>query len=240
MVRCTIRKVNLAGDSYQVNFVWPPTLRKYKQWVDVSDIQCKSKAPPAAMAFDDLKAQEKEQHAQLAASNKSKKRHAGDLTYVRQVETDSDEKAHTQKKKKPAAKEKKNSRTPKQSARAPARSNNANQTAEQAPSNLITNGELIYYIVGQQLFTGIVVRYAPLANQYAVRFEVGDEEYFSFLPASSICRIPPSHSALTVTTQEPVLIMQTSGPTPKNQTGTQKKTTMSPSVVDDSEEDGQM
>ena len=240
LVMCTVRGVNQTGDSYQVNFVWPPTLRKYKQWVDVSEIQCESKAPPAVIASDDLKAQEKAQQAQLAASNKSKKRRTDDLTHVRQVETDSDERVHSQKKKKPAAKEKKNNLASKQSTRASAQPSSANQTAEQVSSDLITNGELIYYIVGQQLITGIVLRYAPSANQYAVRFEVGEEEYFSFLPASSICRIPPSHSVLAVTTQEPVLIMQTSEPTPKNLTGTQKKTAMSPSVVEDSEENGQM
>jgi hypothetical protein len=134
----------------------------------------------------------------------------------------------------------KNNRASKQKTSAPAQPNSERQTTDQEAQKNIANGELVYYIVGQQLTTGTVLRYAPSADQYAVRFEVGEEEYFSFLPASSICRIPPSHSALGSATQESVLLIQTSEPSPVNLTGTLKKTATSPPVVEDSEDSEQM
>ena len=236
LVRGTVRKVDLAKDSYLVDFVWPPTLGKWKQWVHVSDIQCASKAPPSAISEAELKTQKRAQQKQLTAPSNPKKRNADASEHVRHRSDSGNRKLHTQKKGKLANKSRKPNKASEQKTNDPAQPNSEEQTADQEALNRIANGENIYYIVGQQLTTGTVLRYAPLADQYAVRFEVGEEEYFSFLPASSICRIPPSHVELGSTPQEPVLLMQTSEPSLLNLTKNPEKTAASPSVVEDSDD----
>jgi hypothetical protein len=240
LVRGTVRKVNLTNDSYLVDFVWPPTLGKWKQWVHVSDIQCASKAPPSAISGAELKAQKREQQKQLTAPSNPKKRIADASEHVRRRSDNGNRKVHTQKKGRPSDKARKPNKASEQKTSIPAQPNSEKQTTDQEAMNHIANGELIYYIVGQQLTTGTVLRYAPLADQYAVRFQVGEEEYFSFLPASSICRIPSSHDSLGSAPQEPVLLMQTSEPSLVNLTMNPGKTAASPPVVEDSDDSKQM